>query len=264
MSTDIDGVCENLKGCKLDDEKKISDEALFKQPPPKEDCPICYLRMPSFRTGSTYHSCCGKVICSGCCHAPVYDNQGNKVDNTKCAFCRAPYISSDKEVLKRIKKRVKASDVYGICSLGCHYSDGMYGLSRNNTKALELYHRAGELGFAGAYNNIGAAYLKGLGVEIDEKKAVHYYKGDEASRHNLGILEEIAGNKDRALKHYMIAVRDGHNNALKEIQSLYTSGHATKEDYTAALRSYQTYLGEIKSRQRDKAAAFDSNMYRYY
>ena len=29
------------------DIEKISDEELFKQPPPKEDCPICFLRLPT-------------------------------------------------------------------------------------------------------------------------------------------------------------------------------------------------------------------------
>ena len=40
------------------------DEELFKQPPPKEDCPICLITLPSFHTGVKYVSCCGKVICS--------------------------------------------------------------------------------------------------------------------------------------------------------------------------------------------------------
>ena len=30
------------------------------------------------------------------------------------------------------------------------------------------------------------------------------------------------------------------------------------------IKSYQTYLGETKSRQRDEAAAFDNKEYRYY
>ena len=43
---------------------ELHDEKLFKQPPPAEDCPICFLRIPSLHpTGSTYYSCCGKVIC---------------------------------------------------------------------------------------------------------------------------------------------------------------------------------------------------------
>jgi len=36
-----------------------------------------------------------------------------------------------------------------------------------------------------------------------------------------------------------------------------------QDDYSKALRLYQDYLSEIKSVQRDKAAAFSSK-YRYY
>ena len=68
---------------------------------------------------------------------------------------------------------------------------------------------------------------------------------------------------DRALKHFMIAVRGGYADSLKQIQNLYTNGHATKEDYTKALQSYQAYLSEIKSKQRDEAAAVDADD-RYY
>ena len=68
---------------------------------------------------------------------------------------------------------------------------------------------------------------------------------------------------DRALKHFMIAVKGGHSTALEGIQKLYSNGRATKEDYTKALQMYQTYLGEIKSDQRDKAATI-SDRYRYY
>ena len=50
---------------------------------------------------------------------------------------------------------------------------------------------------------------------------------------------------------------------MQEIKELYTDGHATKEDYIKALQVYQTYLSEIKSDQRDKAAAARED-YRYY
>ena len=59
----------------------------------------------------------------------------------------------------------------------------------------------------------------------------------------------------RAIKHYMIAVRSGDADSVEVIQEMYIDGDATKDDYMEALRSYQTYLGEIKSDQRDKAAA---------
>ena len=194
MSTsDVVGVCENLEGCKLDVEKKISDEELFKQPP-AEDCPICFLRMPLLnQTGSKYQTCCGKIICSGCIHAPVYDNQGNKVDNEKCPFCRIPTPKSTEEAIERLKKRMNAGDPLAIHNVGSYYFDESYGFTHDYTKALELWHRSAELGYARTYNSIGNSYLYGQGVEIDKKKARHYYelaaiRGCERARYTLGLL----------------------------------------------------------------------------
>ena len=87
--------------------------------------------------------------------------------------------------------------------------------------------------------------------------------GDATARHNLGVDEVYAGNKERALKHFMIAVRGGDSDSLKIIQKMYKHGNASREVYTKALQSYQTYLGEIKNDQRDKAAAANDT-YRYY
>ena len=36
---------------------ELHDEELYKQPPAKEDCPICFQRMPLFSTGSKYQTC---------------------------------------------------------------------------------------------------------------------------------------------------------------------------------------------------------------
>ena len=61
----------------------------------------------------------------------------------------------------------------------------------------------------------------------------------------------------------MIAVRGGYTKSLNAIQRMYKNGHATKDHYANALQSYQAYINEIKSDQRDKAAGF-SDEYRYY
>ena len=60
----------------------------------------------------------------------------------------------------------------------------------------------------------------------------------------------------------MISAGGGEKESLTTIQEMFKKGLATKEDYTQALRSYQAYLGEIKSVQRDEAAAFDED-YKY-
>ena len=250
---------------------ELYDEKLFKEPPSQHgDCPICFLRIPNLNSGWKYQLCCGKQICMGCYYAPVYDNQGNKVDNEKCPYCRIPRPTSYEEGIERIKKRVELGNARAIQNLGCDYIHGTNGYSQDYTKALELYHRAGELGHAMAYSNIGYSYDNGRGVEVDMNKAKHYYGlgamgGDETGRYNLGLNEAKTGNMDRALKHYMIAAGGGYINSLDRIKELYTNGYATKDDYTKALRAYQAYLGEIKSDQRDEAAAADEdNRYCYY
>jgi len=245
---------------RLADERaaELHDERLFKQPPPKNDCPICFLLLPSMKTGYRYMSCCGKVICSGCMYAPVYDDQGNKVDNQKCPFCRTPAPKSIEEALKRLKTRMEAGDAIAIHNLGMYYRDGMNGCPQDYKKALEFWHQAAELGHADAYKFIGYAYVLGQGVEVDMEKANYYYEiaakgGDSEARNNLGNKEARARNYDRAIKHYMIAVEGGNTKSLDTIKKIYSVGHATKEDYSKALQSYQVYLGEIKSKQRDEA-----------
>jgi TPR repeat protein len=236
------------------------DEKLFKQPPSEEDCPICFQRLPFLYSGSRYKSCCGKIICSGCIHAPLYDDQGNKVDNTKCPFCRTSTPRSIEEALGRDKKRMETGDAIAMYNMGNQYREGIHTFTQDHEKALELFHRAADLGYAKAYNGIGVAYYNGAGVEVDKEKAKHYYelaamKGCVYSRHNLGVMEGKAGNMDRSLKHYMIVVEGGHNDSLNSIQEFYLHGYVSKEFYTKALRSYQKYLVDIRSAQRDEAAA---------
>ena len=240
---------------------ELHDLELFQRPRKKEDCPICMLPLPSLDTGYKYYSCCGKEICSGCVYAVV----SRDTVEQKCPFCRTP-APDKKEYIERIKKRIDAGDAEAMYNLGCCYNEGAYGLPRDQTKAFELWQRAGELGDAKAYNNIGNAYWNGEGVE--REKANHCYElaamgGYVPARHNIGNSEAHAGNWYRAIKHWLIAAGAGYNDSVKMIQQLYKLGHATKDDYASALQNYQACLDDIKSDQRDKAAAYD-DQFKYY
>ena len=246
---------------------ELHDEALFKQPPQLGDCPICYLRMPSVISAQLYQVCCGKVICCGCMHAVALRD-----DDKLCPFCRTPGTTSDEEMLNRYKARMKVNDAAAIHNIGGFHSRGLVGCPQNYAKALKLYQRAAELGRAESFNNIGNTYAYGRGVEIDRKKAIHYWElaamgGVVEARNKLGFEEivvgSIGGNMDRALKHLMIAVEGGHKDSLENIKRLYMNGHATKDDYATALGKYQAYVDEIKSVQRDEAAAYDAD-WEYY
>ena len=244
---------------------EVHDEALFREPLPQHgDCPICFLRLPSMDTGRRYYECCGKIVCCGCIHADVYDNHGKIIVKKNCPFCRTPKATSDEEAIKRLKKRMEVGDAYAFYMMGCYYSSGNYGLPQGRAKAIELWHKAGKFG----YNNIGNSYYNGNSIEMDKKMANHYHElaameGNVTARYNLGLYERNAGNYDRALKHYMIAVRGGDTNSVKAIQQMYMDGHVAKDLYANALQSHQAYLNEIQSDQRDKAAAVKED-FRYH
>jgi TPR repeat protein len=125
---------------------------------------------------------------------------------------------------------------------------------------MTLWLRAGELGCAVAYGNVGNAYHYGQGVEMDTKKAKHYWglaamRGNVGARHNLGEMEHGLGNMKRAVKHWMIAAGAGCDKSLKKIRECFMAGQATKEDFEKALRAHKDSKDEMKSDQREEIAA---------
>ena len=232
----------------------IPDEDLFRMSQ-LEDCPICFVPLPTKDTGSKYQSCCGKIICSGCSHAMT--KLAKDEDDELCAFCRTQMPTSTEILFERMKVRVGMEDPFAVYTMGCCYSEGD-GFPQSHSKAIKLYHHAANLGLTGAYCNIGKAYLNGNGVKKDKKKAVQYYEraaidGDTIARGMLGHFEERAGNIERAAKHYMIAVGLGNDESLKKIRDIFMKGYLTKDVYARALQSYQAYIDEVRTDQRDEA-----------
>ena len=238
---------------------ELHDEVLFKVPPPREECPICMLPPPVYgnHTGMTFYSCCGKHICNGCIYAMI--ETGGK--NMKlCPFCKTSQARSEEEELQWVKKLMEKGNAYAFYQLAGYYAQGIYDLPQNQAKVNELYLKAGELGCANAYYNLGIAYQEGTGVEVDKKKAKHYYElaamgGNLEARHNLGCFEGQAGNYQQAFKHFIISASAGYKDSLGVIKHGYTSGHVTKEEYANTLREYQKNQDETKSEARDIALA---------
>ena len=243
---------------------ELYDKKLFKEPPPPEECPICMLPPPLYEdhTGMTLHSCCGKRICDGCIYA--MRETGGK--NMKlCPFCKAPPPRSPEDEVKRLKKLMEKGNAGAFNQLAGYYGEGCYGLPLDWAKANELRLKAGELGCAGAYFNLGICYQFGGGVEVDKKKAKHYFElaamnGDVMARHNLGCAEYEASNFHRAYKHFMLVACTGYNLSLDSVKKGFMNGHVTKEEYANTLREYQKSQDEMKSDMRDKAQAFDEMM----
>ena len=161
-----------------------------------------------------------------------------------CAFCRTPAATSDEEENERIKKMAESGNAEAIYNIGNYHFEGAFGFPLDLAKANELYLRAGELGCAEAYFNLGNSYNFGRGVEVDEKKAKHYYElaamnGDVAARYNLGCLEERAGGYDRAFKHFILSARDGDKDSMNVVKEGFMKRYVAKEEYANTLRAFQ-------------------------
>lgn len=149
--------------------------------------------------------------------------------------------------------------------LAGYYASGKMGFPQDWTKANELHLKAGELGCAVAYQNLGYSYVMGYGVEADEGKAKHYYElaamcGDLKARHNLACMEGRAGNYRRAIKHNIIAAKAGVKESMVIVGNCFKAGvfmeagMITKDEFATTLRAHHDRQKEMKSTQRDEAA----------
>ena len=184
-----------------------------------------------------------------------------------CAFCRTPAFTLKKDETDCIKKMAESGNAIANYNIGMYYKEGLFGFSLDLTKTNEFLLKAGELGCAVAYHNLGNAFDDGRGVEMDKKKAKHYWElaamnGSLLSRYNLGCVEGKAGNFHRSCKHFLLSARAGHKESLDAVKEGYMMGHVTKEEYANTLRAYQTIQNEIKSDDRDRAKAFYRAVYK--
>jgi len=272
---------------------ELHEEALFKEHPPNEECPICLIPLQHGRDLSTFKSCCGKRICNGCILTMLINTRG--VD--KCPFCRKIQVSTNKEHNKRMKSLIDNGNAEAHYILAGYYNSGVLGHNGENdgrrdlAKANELFLKAGELGCDAAYLALGDSYRLGNGVEIDKTKAKHYYelaamKGSVHARHNLGCEEEQAGNIHMAYRHYILAARAGFARSMGKVKQgffstspdgptfrfaafmgtvtaeEYARGDITEDKHSTALQLYHntlvSYFGRYKEMEndaRDKAAA---------
>ena len=155
---------------------ELHDEALFKPPPSREECPICFLELPLYSNMQVYKSCCGKIICEGCSFASA-EHSGD--DRPPCPFCRKPATRSKEEGTRRMQRRMGLNDHNAITMMGDWYLRGQRGLQQDIGTALELLHKAADLGSIVAHSKVcypgRGPLLCGDGVQVDKRKAVYHY-----------------------------------------------------------------------------------------
>ena len=254
---------------------ELRDELLFMQPEGTHlgDCPICMLPVPLDEKKSGIHSCCGKVICHGCAIANDKRAMELRIENT-CAFCREPFPKTEEEEYTQMMKRIEANDPAVMRLEGWRqYEKGEY------RSAFEYFSKAAELHDAQAHGHLADMYHDGEGVEKDEGKMLYHLEeaaigGLPIARHNLGVNELVHGNEERAVKHWIIAAKQGEDNSMKMLVKTFQKMEAikkkvvskdprakairakceliSKEVLADTLRAHKAAVDATKSKHRDK------------
>jgi TPR repeat protein len=149
-------------------------------------------------------------------------------------------------------KRVEANDAGAIYMLGNSYHHGLNGFQQDQTKAIELYNRAADLGSSEAHNFLGNIYRGGG----DVKKAKFHYEaaamaGNEMARLALGTMEYNDGNMERAVKHLMISASAGCYVSMQRLKICFEKGLVSSESINSALIAYNNACAEMRSKARN-------------
>ena len=258
---------------------ELRDEILFKQPESScfGDCPICCLPMPLDGQKCQVMVCCGKTICDGCSLANTEREVQNRLE-LKCPFCRQLDPATAAQGEKILEERAAVNDPVANREMGLKLrSEGDY------RRAMRYLSTAAKLGDAGAHFELGFFYEHGEGVEVDKSKEKFHFEeaailGHTGARYKVGVIEWENGKREtdprvaniprrRAIKHWMIAAKHGHDNSMGQLRRVYGAQTASalgqlkefelvsKDDLAAVLRAHQAAVDEMKSPQRETAEA---------
>ena len=217
----------------------------------REECPICLLLHPINEGEVQFMPCCGKKICSGCVYKNIIteDKKGATADEFKCAFCRQ---LTPKNGVKALKKLMKKNNHEAHLHMACKYQSGELEF-QSDTKALEMYTLAAELGNPQAYAMIGAYIQGGIAVGQDVSKALEFYevaikKGSNIVAHNLlASHHRRSGDIDMCINHLKVMASAGGQAAMALSMEFYKVKLMSKDDLTKTLRAHQTSLNEMKN-----------------
>ena len=154
------------------------------------------------------------------------------------------------------------------------YDEGDY------RSAFEYFAKAATLGDAEAHCKLACLYYNGLGVEKDNRKYSHHLeeaaiRGHLSARYYLGCNEwqsdntptalnpvDISAtpknnfNAKKAVKHWIIAAKQGDDRSIKALMKVFKGGFVRKEELAAVLRAHHAAVEGTKSPQREDAEKF--------
>ena len=250
-------------------------------PDPQNECVLCAYPLPIKENESLYKECCGESICIGCIIAqkrtliigtdvnkPIKGSKEEKDEfmtillterTCVCPFCRTEEPTNKKEMLKRFWERIdEYNDPEAMNVLGSSYLEGKYGLSKNLTKAEELFKRSYDLGNPTAAQCLFELYNHH--IPDADKVLMMKYLEEGARRGNLDCMYFMASRAAQsgscATRQYCVAARSGSDIAMQYLMVCYRQGLLSKEDLATTLRAHKAANDQGRSEPREYAMRY--------
>lgn len=160
----------------------------------------------------------------------------------------AQQSDADANKLAEVRFKADKGDAKAQWELGKAFSQGEFGLEKDQQEAVKWFRKAAEQNFASAQFNLGACYMFGNGVEKEQQEAVKWYlkaaeQNDVWSQFNLGtcyyngngVRQDVA----EAVKWYRKAAEQNYVLAQDVMGDLYGSGIGMPQDLTEAVKWYR-------------------------
>lgn len=148
-------------------------------------------------------------------------------------------------------------------------SDALYllGLSalekRQKSEAFQFFQKAEQEGQTQARYFLAVCYLRGIGVPVDENRAIRYYLASEHSKNIPVVLEQAfiydrQGNYSNSFASYKRAAENGIANAQFHLALCYLNGNGTSENIKTAREWLQKASDVGYDRAKKKLQELDS------
>lgn len=177
--------------------------------------------------------------------AAAKNGNATAMNNLAIMYTKGQIVDKNYDVaLEWAIKAAKNGDASQLNRYALFYQDGDGFLPHIPEKAIELFGIGVDAGDSNSMTYLGNAYLKGIGVEADEAKALSLFEsaakqGNEASLNMLKILGPRIYGEDAPAKYFEV-VKDGADNGyyicmVRAYQSLST-GDGVPRNSEAALK----------------------------
>ena len=149
------------------------------------------------------------------------------------------------------KLATEKGSAMGAYNLGVAYSMGLLGLAIDYQEAVKWFHRAAELGYMRAANDLAVRYMNGMGIPQNKHAALDLMRmaaleDEPMALHNIGVYYYngigLPQDKEKALYFFLRARQLGYNNS-KALTEYYQTGlHGassfnSEKEWTNALKA---------------------------